>query len=178
MNSRERRRGENLEAARIIKRHRVDQLVRQHPAFYKRIRSRAFQRWYADVVGKPWDAEALEHDFDATRDAIAYARAIQRNRERRAIDLEAQDYRSQDALALRGTARRRFMLRRASPPWRDLVAIRAIYREAERRREDGEDVEVDHIIPIQGVVVCGLHVDSNLRILSMSANRAKGNRYS
>jgi len=62
-----------------------------------------------------------------------------------------------------------------TPAWTDLDAMAAIYREAARLTEEtGVPHEVDHALPLQGLVVSGLHVPNNLQILSRSANRSKG----
>lgn len=58
----------------------------------------------------------------------------------------------------------------ATPPWANGDAIKAIYKEAHERRLRGEDVEVDHIYPLRGAFVCGLHCEDNLQIISRKLN--------
>lgn len=71
--------------------------------------------------------------------------------------------------------KRRTAKMKRTPLWADLEAIAVFYTEAAQRRAAGEMVEVDHVIPLQGEAVSGLHVPGNLQILAMSANRAKAN---
>lgn len=59
---------------------------------------------------------------------------------------------------------------RATPAWADMAAIEAFYA----ARPVG--MEVDHIIPLQGKNVSGLHVHWNLQYLTPAENAAKGNK--
>lgn len=70
-------------------------------------------------------------------------------------------------------ALRRAAVKRATPPWVDRFAIAAIYAEAARQGK-----HVDHIIPLLGEGICGLHVPWNLQLLDPIENKIKGNRYS
>lgn len=66
---------------------------------------------------------------------------------------------------------------KATPVWADLTAIEAVYKEAAKlTRATGIKYEVDHFFPLQGNTVCGLHVLSNLRIITKTENIQKGNR--
>jgi hypothetical protein len=66
---------------------------------------------------------------------------------------------------------------KATPEWADLSAIKGVYIAASRKtRETGIPHEVDHIYPLQGKTVCGLHVDNNLRVLTASDNQRKKNK--
>jgi len=68
----------------------------------------------------------------------------------------------------------------ATPAWlaeSDLNEMRAIYLEAQRlTKETGILHDVDHIDPLQGKTVCGLHCPLNLQILTAPENRSKGNK--
>lgn len=74
-------------------------------------------------------------------------------------------------------AKRKKLIRRATPPWVDIEKVKAVYREAERiEAATGVPHHVDHIIPLQGADVCGLHVPWNLRPLPAAMNLGKKNR--
>jgi hypothetical protein len=72
---------------------------------------------------------------------------------------------------------RRGAMRNRIPAWADKKAIAAIYLQAREFRDAGIDCEVDHIYPLQGEFVSGLHCEANLQIISCAENRSKQNRY-
>ena len=64
----------------------------------------------------------------------------------------------------------------AWPDWcADHPGFKEIYEEAKRRRAEGEQVQVDHIVPICSDIVCGLHVPWNLEIIEELENLRKSN---
>ena len=63
----------------------------------------------------------------------------------------------------------------ATPSWADFFQIERAYELAQEYRDKGIDAEVDHIIPLQGKIVCGLHVQTNLQITNLQFNRSKSN---
>ena len=62
--------------------------------------------------------------------------------------------------------------RKQMPSWASIKAIKEIYVLANKLGKT-----VDHIIPLKGKTVCGLHVEYNLQILSRKENSSKGNSY-
>lgn len=64
------------------------------------------------------------------------------------------------------------------PAWADLPAIECVYQEARLASEYfGDRYEVDHIVPLQGKAVSGLHIATNLRIITKSDNCSKSNKF-
>ena len=62
----------------------------------------------------------------------------------------------------------------ATPLWRNKKAIIAIYKEARRLSVlTGIKYEVDHVVPIQGLRVCGPDVEFNLKMISKIENNRK-----
>ena len=70
---------------------------------------------------------------------------------------------------------------KATPKWitkEQLKEIELIYIESQKKtKETGIKHHVDHIIPLRGENVCGLHVPWNLQVLTAEENCIKNNKF-
>lgn len=87
-------------------------------------------------------------------------------------------YRENKPLYAAKTAKRRSRKLCATPTWADLKAIAKVYRLAAKISEQtGVRHVVDHIVPLQGRNVCGLHVAHNLQVIPEAENLRKANKH-
>lgn len=75
-------------------------------------------------------------------------------------------------------AKRRAQIKQALPAWADVDKINQIYTQSvELSTSTGISHHVDHIVPLCGELVCGLHVHENLQVLVRGDNLSKGNKF-
>lgn len=68
--------------------------------------------------------------------------------------------------------------KQATPPWCDRSAIRAIFAKAKQMtQKTGIQHDVDHIVPLRGKTVSGLHVPENLRVIPSAENKRKAAKF-
>lgn len=65
----------------------------------------------------------------------------------------------------------RAMRLKATPPWADISSIKQFYLSCPK------GYHVDHIVPLRGKIVCGLHTLENLQYLTGPENLEKGNNF-
>lgn len=138
------------------------QKMKADPEFAERERAKARQRW----------AERLSDPAERERQRARTRNWFRENKDR-IKSLPSRDRAILNAYA----ANRRAREKRQTPPWVDVTDILPFYREAARLTiETGVAHDVDHIVPLAGKGVNGLHVPWNLRVIPASENRAKSNK--
>jgi len=150
------------------------------------------KEWYRDnrehklAVAREW--ERNNRDRISERRSIRYRKDIKesrrKNAERRLNNVEEyrrkeREYskRNKDMVASKQAKRRAMKLQR-SAKWGNKFLIDLQYKMA-RKMTDlmGEPYHVDHIIPLKGVLVSGLHVHNNLQVIRADENLQKSNRW-
>lgn len=76
------------------------------------------------------------------------------------------------------SSKRRSAKLNAVAKWGNEFFIEEVYELARRRtKATGLRYEVDHIVPLQNKLVCGLHWEGNFQIITKEENLSKGNRW-
>jgi hypothetical protein len=92
------------------------------------------------------------------------------------------EYRAKNPHVFVGHAIKRALAKKQRvPSWLtdfDHIHIKCLYQlAAMRSKESGQSWQVDHVVPLQGKRVSGLHVPSNLRVITAAENRRKKNAF-
>ena len=99
----------------------------------------------------------------------------------RAYDKLRSSFPSRKANHNEESRRRKMTVKQASPNWNDefnSFFIKEIYHLSSLRSEvTGIKWHVDHIVPLRGKTVSGLHVWNNLQLLPASENLKKNNKH-
>jgi 5-methylcytosine-specific restriction endonuclease McrA len=117
--------------------------------------------------------------YEKNRQAVIARAAARPVEEKRRLQAEYKD-RNVDVVRADTSVRKR-RLREATPKWltpAERLQMRDLYVQARKLTElTRERYVVDHIVPLRGESVCGLHVPWNLRVITQDENLKKSNQH-
>ena len=116
------------------------------------------------------------------KDAVLESSRRYREKHRDVINAKRKEYVKNNRAKINARkAKYRAIKLQATPDWLtkdDFEKIEHFYIEARKLSlQTGVQYHVDHIVPLRGDLICGLHVPWNLQILTARENRLKKNKY-
>lgn len=151
--------------------------------YYQDNKERVKARSAAWAKNNPEKRRAIRHKWRSENHALALeVERTSRNKRRKDIAEFQRKYRGENpGVSASYCAKRRASKLQATPKWlteEHLQDIEQTYVEAkELQWLSIEPLQVDHIVPLQGKNVSGLHVPWNLQILPRPINCRKNNKH-
>lgn len=147
---------------------RAEAKVPYRAAYYAANRDKAL------LVSKEWRQN--------NEQARAAARKAEYEKNADAAKRASAEYRKQNPAKINAWSRKHVLAKqKRTPAWLtedDFWLIEQAYDLAALRTKMlGDEWQVDHVIPLQGKLVSGLHVPHNLRVIPACANRSKSNKF-
>ena len=113
------------------------------------------------------------------KDKRAYGRSYHAANAANIAIKDKEHYEANKERILAATTAGRLKRRKRVPKWytHEKETIANMYRKAHALRKSGKNVHVDHILPLRGKLVSGLHTLANLQIIDATANLHKSNHF-
>ena len=148
----------------------------------KEERDKIYKRnWYLRNKDKILAAVDTSPEAKAKKAAYDKKRRELKGDQLRAYDKERASMPDRLAVKRDWSRKRKMSVKQATPNWLselDKLFIKEIYSLAVlRSRALGVSYQVDHIIPLHGKNVCGLHIPTNLQLLTATDNLKKRDLY-
>lgn len=133
------------------------------------------RRWYKENRERAKITRAKWRIKNSQKDKDDVAKYQSKNKEKLAAAAKEWNKKNPHLVQAKG-ARRRARQAASIPKWADHCAINGIYKKAKKLNyETKESWQVDHIVPIHSKIVCGLHCEHNLQIITKKENLKKSN---
>jgi len=139
------------------------------------LRSKEYAKWKERATADDFEAkrarEQKRHADNPKKSAARMGEWRSKNRDR-VRERDRAYYRANREKCIQYVVDRNASFR--TPPWAEKQEIARVYRVARRLSEvTGIRHHVDHVVPLRGRNVCGLHVQSNLRVIAAEDNWRK-----
>ena len=155
----------------------LDQFYKDRPDCKqcKRLQGKAYRQANKDKIA----AYCLQNREKRAANSAAYHKANKVKILARKAEYLKLHYRANKSKYVGYAAKRHAAKLKATPEWADSKCIQSYYDVANFFNEINGYIKyhVDHVVPLQGKNVSGLHVHQNLRVVLASENLGKSNKF-